>query len=236
MLFSPFCNALLAKEDNAENSKQSKQEMETTLVNFVYYLCIAMCCCCGNLVHAIELPKYTVVLSESDFQIRLFSESSWMLARVSGTSFEQCYRSGFHRFYQYIHGANSKSTKIEYTAPVLTSVPSSSPGGDYTVRMYVSVGYEGKPPLPNPGLKLQIEKWEMQCIAVRKFSGYAKDDNINKEVEALVTSLNKHFNGSSATIQYTNSYTIAQYNASLHNTTNRLNEVWIKVSGLRTEC
>lgn len=107
-----------------------------------------------------------------------------------------------------------------------------SSSGDYTVRMFIPSGFEGKPPVPNPELKLRIEKWKSECIAVRKFSGYAKDDNINKEMEALVTALNKQ----SVTIQDTNSYIIANYNASSHNTTQRLNEVWINVSGLTTHC
>ncbi|KAG5138086.1 hypothetical protein JHK82_022817 [Glycine max] len=186
--------------------------METiTLMLFLYYLSMAILCwCCANIVLAIELPKYTVILSESDFQLRLYNESSWILARVSGASFEQSYMIGFSRLYQYIHGDNSNSSKIAFTAPVLTSVPSTPPGDGYI-------------------------KWKAQCIAIRKFSGYAKDDNINKEIEALVTTLNKH----STTIQDTSFYTIAKYNASFYNnTTDRLNEVWIKVTaGLwSTDC
>lgn len=73
--------------------------MEATLVCLLYYLSIALCCFCGNLVHAIELPKYTVIRSESDFQIRLYNESSWMSAPVPGSSFEQSTKSGFHRSY-----------------------------------------------------------------------------------------------------------------------------------------
>ncbi|KAL5177515.1 Heme-binding protein 2 [Glycine soja] len=206
--------------------------METiTLMLFLYYLSMAILCwCCANIVLAIELPKYTVILSESDFQLRLYNESSWILARVSGASFEQSYMIGFSRFcfifhflYQYIHGDNSNSSKIAFTAPVLTSVPSTPPGDGYIVRMLITTHFEGKPPQPNPELNLRIE------------NGYAKDDNINKEIEALVTTLNKH----SATIQDTSFYTIAKYNASFHNnTTDRLNEVWIKVTaGLwSTDC
>uniref|UniRef100_A0A0R0FBD0 SOUL heme-binding protein n=3 Tax=Glycine subgen. Soja TaxID=1462606 RepID=A0A0R0FBD0_SOYBN len=213
--------------------EDNQAEMETTLVRFLYYLSTAILFwCCANIVHAIELPNYTVILpEESDFQLRLYNESSWISARVSGTSFEQSYKLGFSRLYQYIHGANSNSSKIAFTAPVLTSVPSSPPGDGYIVRMFVSTHFQGKPPQPNPELKLRIEKWKTQCIAVRKFTGYAKDDNINKEIEALVTTLNKN----SATIQDTSFYTIAKYNASSHNTADRLNEVWIKVSGVRTE-
>lgn len=121
------------------------------------------------------------------------------------------------------------SFKFAFTAPVLTSVASSSsPGDGYIVRMYISAHFQGKPPQPNPELKLQLEKWKTQRIAVRKFSGFAKDDNINKEVEALVSSLNKHLNESYATIQDKSSFTIAQYNASSIET-ERLNEVWINV-------
>lgn len=138
--------------------------------------------------------------------------------------------------YQYIHGANLNSSELAFTAPVLTRIPSSSSGGGYIVRMYVSAHFQGKPPQPNPELKMQVEKWRAQCIAVRKFSGFAKDDNINKEIEALVNSLNKHINGISGIIQDRSSYTIAQYNASFRDDTERLNEVWIKVSGFRTDC
>ncbi|XP_014523172.1 heme-binding protein 2 [Vigna radiata var. radiata] len=208
--------------------------METAMLHFLYYLFIAVCWCSGNILQAIELPNYTVILSQSDFQIRLYNESTWVSARVSGTSFDQSYRNGFQRLYQYIHGANSNSSKIAFTAPALTSVPSSSsPSGNaYIVRIFISTRFHGKPPLPNPELKLWIEKWKSRCIAVRKFSGYANDHNINKEIEALVTTLNKQ----SITIQDTTSYIIANYNASSHNTTQRLNEVWINVSGIGTQC
>ncbi|CAJ1940179.1 unnamed protein product [Sphenostylis stenocarpa] len=176
--------------------------METAVVvHFLCYFFIPICWCSGNIVQAIELPKYTLMLSESDFQIRLYNESTWISAHVSGTSFYQSYKTGFQRLYQYIHGANSNSSKMAFTAPALTSVPSSSSavGDGYIVRMFISTRFQGKPPLPNPELKLRIEKWKTQCIAVRKFSGYANDDNINKEIEALLTTLNNH----SLTIQDT---------------------------------
>ncbi|XP_019439214.1 PREDICTED: heme-binding protein 2-like [Lupinus angustifolius] len=206
--------------------------METKLVFLFYYLSIVMCYYCGKLVHAIELPKYRVIKSESDFEIRFYNESSWMLAPVvSGTSFEQSTKTGFHRLYQYIHGANLNSTKLAYTAPVLTSIPSSTSIEDrYIVRMYLSSNFEGKlPPQANPELKLQVEKWKTQNIAVRKFSGFAKDDNIKKEIEGLLGSLKKYLNGSYAKMfEDKRSYIIAQYNSSSINY-GRLNEVWITV-------
>ncbi|KAE9614453.1 hypothetical protein Lal_00012310 [Lupinus albus] len=205
--------------------------MEAKLVCLFYYLSIALYCYCGNLVNAIELPKYTVIRSESDFEIRFYNESSWMSASVSGTSFEQSTKSGFHRLYQYIHGANLNSTKIAYTAPILTSIPSLSIEESYTIRMYVSSNFEGKlPPQANPELKLQVEKWKTQNIAVRKFSSFAKDDNIKKEIEGLLGSIKKYINGSyEKMLQDKRFYIIiAQYNSSSLNS-GRLNEVWINV-------
>ncbi|XP_062109481.1 uncharacterized protein LOC133820938 [Humulus lupulus] len=186
---------------------------------------------------SIELPQYKVVYSESDFEVRLYPECSWMSALVRGTtSFENSTKEGFHRLYQYIHGANLNSTKIPVSAPVLTSIitdvdssSSSSHGLDYYVRLYLSTKYDHKAtPQPLPELNLQLNNWKSHCIAIRKFAGFAKDDNIDKEVDSLKNSLITDTSTSS-------SYTIAQYNSSRHRT-GRLNEVWINVvSGFTAE-
>lgn len=129
-----------------------------------------------------------------------------------------------------MHGGNTDSSRLAFTAPVLTSITSStsspSNGNDYVVMSYMSAKYNGKPPEPNPELNLQVEKLRAHCIAVRKFSGFARDDNINTEVEALRNSLS----GRSVTLQDKGNYAIAQYNNS-RQISGRLNEVWINVSG-----
>ncbi|KAG6713986.1 hypothetical protein I3842_05G180800 [Carya illinoinensis] len=196
----------------------------------------------GSLVlsgYAIESPQFTVVHSESDFEVRLYVESWWISATVQGTtSFDKSTKDGFHRLYPYIHGGNLDHSRIMITAPVLTSVINSSSSSrgtaDYFVRFYLPAKYVGNPPQPNPDLNLQFDKWRSHCIAVRKFSGFAKDDNINKEIEALVRSLDKHSTGKGAILGVTSYYSIAQYNASNH-LSGRLNEVWIDVSGFTAE-
>lgn len=131
------------------------------------------------------------------------------------------------RLYQYIHGANLNSTQLAMTAPVLTAITEAPHGSSFSVKMSLSAYYEGTPPQPNSELDLQLEKWRAKCIAIRKFSGFARDDNISEEVEALGASLNEHWNG---TLESKSSYTIAQYNASNH-LSGRFNEVWMAVSG-----
>ncbi|XP_041016090.1 uncharacterized protein LOC121258604 [Juglans microcarpa x Juglans regia] len=184
--------------------------------------------------------------SESDFEIRLYLESSWMSALVRGaTSFDESTKDGFHRLYQYLKGGNLNHSRITMTAPVLTSINSSSSsssssspssrGSDYFVRYYVPTKYVGNPPKPNPELNLQFDKWRSHCIAVRKFTGFAKDDNTKKESEALGNSLNKYLTGiNGAVLVDKSSYSVAQYNASRH-LSDRLNEVWIDVSGFAAE-
>lgn len=140
------------------------------------------------------------------------------------------------RLYQYIHGGNLNSSQLAMTAPVLTSITPSPHGSVYKVKLFVPIIYiyEGTLPVPNPQLNLQVDKWRAHCVAVRKFSGFAQDDNINKEVEALVTSLNKHLTGNAPVLGDESSFSIAQYNAS-HHTSGRLNEVWMVVSGFNAE-
>ncbi|KAJ9169506.1 hypothetical protein P3X46_017693 [Hevea brasiliensis] len=201
--------------------------------NLAILAAVAFCFSVSNLVfygHAIESVMYTLVRSESDYEIRLYREVSWMSALVRETSFEKSTKDGFQRIHQYIHGANINSSQLPMTAPVLTSVITSSPRTLYYVKLFLS---KGNPPEPNPELNLQLETWNAQCMAIRKFSGFAKDDNVKKEMEALVTSLTKHPTGNTV-LDYNISYTIAQYNSS-HHTSGRLNEVWIDVSGFNME-
>lgn len=186
--------------------------------------------------NAIESPQYTVVRSEPGVEIRLYKESSWMSAFVrGGTSFEKSTKDGFHRLYQYIHGANLNSSELKITAPVLTSITTQSPHESiYAVKLYMSANYGGASPQPNPELNLVLDKWRSHCVAVKKFSGYAKDDNINKEMEALVTVLGKISGGKPDSIEGKGSYSIAQYNAPSR-LSGRLNEVWMNVSGFAAE-
>ena len=75
-----------------------------TLSNMAFV--VAMCYLISNTIilrsHAIESPQYTVVQSESEFEVRLYRECSWMTALVQGTtSFEQSTKDGFHRYSNY---------------------------------------------------------------------------------------------------------------------------------------
>lgn len=121
-----------------------------------------------------------------------------------------------------------------FTAPILTSISPGTHASDCYVKFYLPAKYEASPPLPRPELNLLFERWKTQCLAVRKFSGFALDESISKESKALVATLNKILTGKAQISEDTAAFAIAQYNASFH-LSGRINEVWLNASGLAIE-
>ncbi|GER56806.1 heme-binding protein [Striga asiatica] len=181
----------------------------------------------------LESPQYTVVHSESDFEIRFYRETVWMSAPSDEISFEKATKDGFHRLFQFIQGANLNFSRIPMTKPVLTSiVPGAGPlhSSAYFVGLYLPVKFQVGPPVPLPELGLMPNRWKSHCIAVRKFSGFARDNNIAKEAEKLAVSLSRSEWRNSTSTQSGYAYSIAQYNSPFK-FIGRINEVWVDVNG-----
>ncbi|KAG9449816.1 hypothetical protein H6P81_009781 [Aristolochia fimbriata] len=184
-----------------------------------------------------ESPQYTVVHSESDFEVRLYREAAWMSAPVRGISFEKATGEGFHRLFQYIQGANLNFSRIAMTAPVLTSiVPDAGPlhSSAYLIRFYLPLKFQATPPLPLPELHLHSNNWASHCIAIRKFSGFAKDSNIVEEAEKLAVSLSRSPWANATASGGKCAYSIAQYNSPFR-IIGRVNEVWVNIDGSASE-
>lgn len=136
-----------------------------------------------------------------------------------------------HRLFQYIQGANLNFSRLPMTVPVLTSiVPGAGPlhSSAYVVRFYLPAKFQANPPTPLPELNLQPFAWDSHCVAVREFSGFARDWNIVKEAEKLATSLSRSpwANHTSSKSGY--AYSIAQY-SSPFKFIGRVNEVWVDI-------
>ncbi|KNA11390.1 hypothetical protein SOVF_135720 [Spinacia oleracea] len=186
---------------------------------------------------ASESPKYSVIHSESDFEIRVYKESTWMSAPVDHLSFRQATKLGFHRLFQYIQGANLNSSRIPMTKPVLTSiVPEAGPlhSSAYLVNFYLPLKFQGTPPLPLPELDLKPISWPSHCVAVRKFSGFAGDSNVVTEADKLATSLGRSPWANSALADSKYVYSIAQYSSPFQ-IFGRVNEVWVNVDGSESD-
>ncbi|KAG6635151.1 hypothetical protein CIPAW_11G023300 [Carya illinoinensis] len=230
------------------------------------WMVLLLCSVSLGLCNAIESPQYTVVHTESDFEIRLYRDSTWMSAPVKDISFRKATKLGFHRTHKmtvtisYFNGdyghfnsrlsmtrtgavksslfpsANLNFSRIAMTAPVLTSiVREAGPlhSSAYIVRFYLPVKFQASPPLPLSELNLRPRSWDSRCIAVRKFSGFARDNNIVEEAEKLGISLNRSPWANSTSSERSNAYSIAQYNSPFR-IIGRVNEVWVDIdaSGL----
>lgn len=123
------------------------------------------------------------------------------------------------------------------TSPVLTSiVPGAGPlhSSAYFVRFYLPLKFQKNPPLPLPELKLQPDAWASHCIAVRKFSGFARDHNVIKEAEKLGVSLSRTKWANSTSSESNYAYSIAQYSPPFQ-FKRRVNEVWVDLDGSKAE-
>lgn len=199
------------------------------LIVLVNVLCLVTIC------SAFESPQYTVVHSESDFEIRLYRTSVWMSAPSLDISFEKATWNGFHRLFQFTEGANLNFSRIPLTIPVLTTmVPGAGPlqSQGYYVSLYLPVKFQATPPLPLPELNIKPYEFTTHCVAVRKFSGFAKDNRIVKEAQKLATSLSK---SPWADSQIQRGYSIAQYDAP-YRIVKRKNEVWVDIDAPDLGC
>uniref|UniRef100_A0A0E0BZM4 Uncharacterized protein n=2 Tax=Oryza TaxID=4527 RepID=A0A0E0BZM4_9ORYZ len=178
-----------------------------------------------------ETPQYTTVHAESDFEVRRYRDTVWMSAPSDDISFHVATKLGFHRLFQYLMGANLNSSRIRMTTPILTSiVPGAGPlhSSAYFVRLYLPAKFQASPPVPLPELNLHPDWWPSHCIAVRSFSGYARDNNVVEEAEKLALSLSRSPWANSTNYPSKSAYSIAQYNNPFR-IIGRLNEVWFDV-------
>ncbi|NBO38820.1 heme-binding protein [bacterium] len=74
---------------------------------------------------ALETPKYKVVISERDFELREYQPMVVAQVLVTGER-EQAARAGFRLVADYIFGNNTTSQKIQMTAPVSQSAQTQS--------------------------------------------------------------------------------------------------------------
>ncbi|XP_057416731.1 uncharacterized protein LOC130711225 [Lotus japonicus] len=204
-----------------------------TLIVAVNLMCLVMVHCTP------ETPSYTVVHSDSDFEIRLYRSSVWMSApAVDIISFEKATWNGFHRLFQFTQGANLNFSRIPMTIPILTTLvagagPLQSQG--YYVSLYLPVNFQAVPPLPLPELDIEPYEFSSHCVAVRKFNGFAKDERVVKEAKRLANSLSNSPWAHSISSESLGGYSIAQYKPPLR-IGKRRNEVWVDIDAPELGC
>ncbi|XP_028755370.1 heme-binding protein 2 [Neltuma alba] len=180
--------------------------------------------------HRIECPSYDVIHVGDGYEIRHYNSTVWASPYpFQDISVVEATKTGFLRLFDYIQGKNDYKQKIEMTAPVVTEVaPKDGLSGEsiFVVSFYVPEKNQGNPP-PAEGVVVGTSK--PVYAAVRQFSGFVRDSNVDEEVAALKASIagtewssaikKSHRGG------HGSGYCVAQYNAPFE-FDDRVNEIW----------
>ena len=132
----------------------------------------------------IETPKYTVLKSYDDFELRQYGSMILAQTVMQSASYENTSRQGFRTVASYIFGGNSENKKIAMTAPVIMEM------GDDTKMSFVMPKEHSMESLPEPSSKdVELLKVSPKKYAVVTFPGYANNKKIEKHAKKLLTSV-----------------------------------------------
>jgi len=168
----------------------------------------------------LDCPKYTVIETSEDYEVRSYDASKWVTTSLTGVSLDAAGYTMFMRLFRYIGGANANGVKIEMTCPVITRIiPAPGPAceSNFTMSFFVSPK-EGTPPAPTDSTVYLSDK-ETMTVYVKSFGGFAKQADWIKHAADLADALPE------GTEHHKDFYYTAGYDAPFK-LFNRHNEVW----------
>ena len=156
----------------------------------------------GPIVSNVEQPKYQVVESSGDIEIRDYRPMIVAEAEVSGDR-RHAIGKGFRVIADYIFGNNTTAQKVPMTAPVTQQgsekiamtapVTQQGEGNTWRVRFIMPSSYTmDKLPKPN-NPAVELKEVGAKRYAVIRFSGMAGEDSLKrrtKELDAFISAKN----------------------------------------------
>jgi len=151
----------------------------------------------------IEEPKYTVIeIIDQQTEIRLYAPRIAAEVTVTKADDNRTDSAAFGKLASYIFGQNKSNAKIEMTSPVEQSAPAKgskiamtapvdvrNDNETMTMRFFMPSEYNLNN-LPQPNDKtIKIISLPEHMVAVRKYSGSTKEDNIKEQELKLADSL-----------------------------------------------
>jgi len=148
----------------------------------------------GTIMSNVEQPKYRVILSENNIELREYAPMLLAEVEVSGER-KEAIKQGFKMLADYIFGNNVSKKKMEMTAPVTSElneklamtapVMQQGQGDKWKVRFVMPAGYNiDTLPKPNSSSVNLISIPAKRFVVIR-FSGWAGEDNIQLHTEEL---------------------------------------------------
>jgi hypothetical protein len=128
----------------------------------------------------IETPKYTVIKTYDDFEVRQYESMIVAQTTMPQDTYKKSASTGFRRIAGYIFGNNKQKQEIAMTAPVFMEM------GEDTKMAFVMPSKYALTDLPAPNASnVTLVKVEPKKYAVVGFSGFASDRRIANYTEKL---------------------------------------------------
>ena len=132
-----------------------------------------------------EVRKYTVIHSDSEFEIRFYPAATLATIYSEAKSYKELSSPGFRKLAGYIFGGNESETKISMTSPVQMDINDS-----ISEMSFVMPSEFNTDNLPKPNdSKVIIHKTGDEYVAAIRFGGFASDEKItlySKKLEELL--------------------------------------------------
>ena len=135
-----------------------------------------------------ETQAYTVIQSEKEFEIRLYPPATIATVHSNARTYKELGSSGFSKLAGYIFGGNTEGKKIAMTSPVHMAINDTSSSMSFVMPSSYN---KNNLPLPNdPDVNIKTSPEEY--VAAITFSGFASNENIQKQTQRLTDALNAH--------------------------------------------
>jgi len=143
--------------------------------------------------NGIECPKYTVIKTTDEYELRQYPSFKWAAAVQEGLDYSAATRKNFRKLFSYISGANEQNVKIPMTAPVLTHIQvTQGPFCAANFTMYFFVPYESQVNTPKPNKdKVFVVTMPPMTVYVKSFGGYMSVEDIQENSQQLAKDLQK---------------------------------------------
>ena len=165
----------------------------------------------------IETPKYIVIKTIGDVEIREYPSLILAQTSLSKADYDQEGSNGFSTVAGYIFGGNQSQQKIAMTAPVIMKM------GDSASMSFVMPSEYKMQDLPAPSSnQVKLIQENSKILAVIRFGGYSNSEKIQKYADQLYSTLKSN------NIEYHGELLYMGYNAPW-DVANRRNEVAVEL-------
>lgn len=150
----------------------------------LYPLAVLVAFSTASVAMALEEPKYQVLATEKDYEVRHYEP--YVVAEVDVRG-ERPDSQGFRTLAGFIFGDNDSREKMQMTAPVESR---EAPGTDATTYGFVMESRYTLATLPTPtDERIRVRERPARIVAVHRFSGRWSKSNLSRHERLLLESL-----------------------------------------------